>query len=212
LRSLSNTWIVTGRNLREEKDTNIMKNLDFYGHKDIENFFYRRDSNTDEDKKKNVFVLSRKMNYDDFDQIQFFKEDWANKYVFNYNNHLDDNSFFIDNNIKLVMDVSLSEEENLYNSIEFCKDYLKEPILCEIGPTTFKEMLVNKENQHKFDFILISVYTGMLNSKCIGSEFPKLTEIINSGYKLINKSDPIPSEKGELTFLTLINNNTLNKI
>lgn len=225
LRSLCRTWIVTGKVMRDEKDLNILKNINFFGYKDLEKYFYlHKDCQlhnelTEELKKdlkykKNVFVLSRNISSDDLAKIQFFKEEFSQKYISAKSvNMLQSRKFFVSgeeadlskfmktNNIHIIQD----DINNLKECVEYCKQNLYQPlpILIEAGPITLTNSL-SKENPHKniIDLILLSVYTGKLDNRCIGDEFPDIEEYPD--YRLVNVSQPIESESGYLKFYTYL--------
>jgi hypothetical protein len=209
MRSAARTFLTTGKMIRDEKDVNTYSNLDFYGYEDIERLFYAQKDEYDVKKPKNIFTLSKSQSLKDIFEIQFFKEDYAVKYVMlNEKDKIvasKDESvikYFDNYNIKLVDD----EINGIDDAMNYIKKNVKDcfPILFELGPTIMMEYLDVKENEGSMlDFVLISAYTGYLSEDCIGPRFPSIKKL-TKGMKLVNVSEEIPSENGYLKFYTYI--------
>lgn len=237
LRSICKTWIVSGQNIRDEKDIDILKNLNFYDLYDVEKYFYmgkesfkfnHSEKITQEIIKKfqynrNIVILSKIFSFDEIICFKFFEENFAKKYLFS--NPIIENKIKKLENLNLKFKIKEFREYLDKNQIYILKEEIKIfenlikiiyskvnnplPILSEIGPTTFKNILRGSEGENPIDFILISVYEGQISKECIGPVFPSIQEIENKDYKLINVSEKIKSEEGILTFYTLVKTNLL---
>jgi hypothetical protein len=229
LRSHCRTWIISGKNLRDERDVDTHKNLNFYGYDDIEKYFHvgneyikwtHMEKLTNEVKsrynyKRNGFIISNKMQLSDLYDIEFFREKYCKKYVMineNLNNEILLHSdkvqlykYFNDNQINIIFDKIKSVED----CINYCKTKIKsEPILIEAGTMTMNKYLGDSHTKNPsdvIDFLLVSVFNGELNADCIGPNFISMSELQRGGYELINVSEKIESQKGYLTFYTFIN-------
>jgi hypothetical protein len=237
LRSICRTWIVSGQNIRDEKDIDILKNLNFYDLHDVEKHFYmgieshkfnHSEKLTQELIKqfhynRNIVILSKTFSIDEIFSIKCFEENFAKKYLFsnpiieneilklehsNSGSNLKELREFLDKNHIYILKEEIKKFENLIKIINH-NVINPLPILAEIGPTTFKNILSGSEGENPIDFILISVYEGKISSGCIGPTFPSLEEIENKNYKLIHVSEKIKSEEGNLTFHTLVKKSLL---
>lgn len=222
LRSFSRTWIVSGKNLRDEKDLNFLNDINFYNLNDVENYFYLGKESFDINSKiseslklkyqwnRNILIFSKSLTINQILTFPFFKETFAKKYILN-NKHLENEykqylhlEFFNKYQIKLIENIT-----NFGELVDYSLDSIENstPILSEIGPSIFSRVLQGLEGKNSIDFIVISVFYGDLNPNVIGSEFPSLKTLIEGGYQVINISDKIPVPEGELQFYTLINKN-----
>lgn len=222
LRSICKTWIVTGQGLRCENELKVYNNVDFHGYNDIEKLFYlNEDCNKHEkpteylklraENRKNVFVLSNNISEEDLLQLKFFRDDFANKFVSNYSFDAEGHRLFLQkHNITLLPNRTKTFSECLNYCVKYIPD--SRPLLCELGPKALKSALdeqsqkfdktSNFECPNSIDLILLSIYTGHLDSVSIGPDFPDINQYRE--YKLVNTSDSIPTEKGYLKFLTYI--------
>ena len=213
MRSTARSFLTTGKMIRDEKDVDTYSNLDFYGYDDLERLFFAQTQETDEKKAKNVFILSKSTTLDDIFQLNFFKEDFAIKYVMlnekDRSLALEDESakkYFDAYNIRIIKEdkIACVNDAFMYmkKNIEFSS-----PILFEIGPTTLMEYMdelkPEQDEEGFIDFVLVSAYTGYLSEDCIGPRFPSVDKL-TSGMKLVNVSQEIPSENGMLKFYTFI--------
>jgi hypothetical protein len=226
LRSICRTWVVSGQNLRDEKDIDILQNMNFYNFNDIEKYFYlgnnfakfeHLEKITEEiisqyNHQRNLVILSKTLSIDEILNIKCFQENFAKKYLFTnpfiekelkYSSHMEKLQEFLDRNHIYILEEKMINFENLIKIIKL-KLENPLPILAEVGPTTFKNILIGKEGQNPIDFLLISVYNGEISNNCVGQDFPSLDEIESKNYKLINVSEKIQSEQGHLTFYTLV--------
>lgn len=212
MRSAARTFLTTGKMIRDEKDVDTYKNLDFFGYEDIERLFYAQKNEADLKKPKNIFTLSKSQSLNDIYDIEFYKENFAVKYVMLNEEDKkiasDDEGvikYFDNYNIKLVKDNILGVDDALKYIKMTINDY--SPILCELGPTIMMDYLDERNKkgikENVLDFVLISAYTGYLSEDCIGPRFPSI-KLLTEGLKLVNVSEEIPSENGYLKFYTYL--------
>jgi len=225
MRSASRSFLTTAKMIRDEKDVNTYTKLDFFDFEDLERLFYAQKNESDLKKKKNVFLMSKSQTLQDIYDLQFYKEDFAEKHVMLHDNYgkriteLEDeeaNKFLGYYNIKIVKDPIKGIDDALNYITEKIADY--SPILCEIGPTILLDYITEKnkidekvyenfkekpKKNINLDFVLISAYTGYLSKDCIGPKFPSISQLTN-GLNLLFVSDEIPSENGYIKFYTYV--------
>jgi hypothetical protein len=202
LRSICKTWIVTGQIMRDERELNILNNLDDYFMPEISEALGFR---APEIKTKKIFFFSKSINSHEITTYECFQEKNAVKYVLqnsDLSREVLNPSFLRQNNIRLLNHLSYTNFNNLskyiINRIEDST-----PILAEIGPKTLNNVLSGKEGKSQIDFMLISVYNGDLNLKFIGDDFPSLMDLTrNNFFELIHKTEPLTCLTGNLTFYT----------
>jgi hypothetical protein len=238
MRSFARTWLITGKLLRDEKDEDTFQNLQFYKSDSIERYFYlgldeylkhenmlkpTHELKTIFEYKRNVFIMSRLLNLKDLKSIKFFKEKFATKYVIknsiieNELNSLKNpreieylNNYFSENKIKLL-DVDFHDLDTFDKCVQYVQNNINSssPILAELGPNTFTDVLEEKFGKNPIDFLIVTIYQGKINKECLGPDFPMLSKIERHGYRLIITSEQ-KTESGSLKFHTYALNKTNN--
>jgi hypothetical protein len=164
LRAMAKTWIITGKILRAEDNTGTFFDINFNGHEDVKQFYYRE--------KKNLVVLSNNFGtYDTFRGLRFMNSEKFEKYITGYDG--EDRSVH-----------AIEKFKDLGQAKEFCIRTFKNPfpVLFEIGPLTLRENLITYP-RNLLDYILITEYYGPLDKEVQGPEFPN--DVLSYNYKLI---------------------------
>jgi hypothetical protein len=224
IRSYSRTWMVTRKIVKEETDIETFHTLNFHGYDDLEKYFYlgqdvllekfnsipkiNQELIDEYTHKRNLLFLSKTISNEDITTLKCFRENYAKKYVVKNTNIVEndlDKTFLEKNKISIINE----NLDTVQDYVNYAKNNLKDvfPILIEAGPITFNNIL-DKE-QFKFDFMIVSAYTGELHAKSIGLDFPTFGKLQNSGYELVNVSEKIKCEKGYIKLHTLVNRELL---
>jgi len=212
IRSHCQTWVTTRKMIEDEKHINTYHNFNFYGYTDIHNFFTRK--RNDLDNMRNIVVLSNIISKEEIFSNQLFVEKDIKKFVklnenirreLIVNNEF--SNFAKNNNIEFIV----SNIDSMEDCLSYCKKSINanDSILIEAGESSRNYLTYKKGNKLIVDFLLLSVYQGELNEDALGSEFPSIENFTSMGLEVINISDKIKSEKGTLTFYSLVNKDLL---
>jgi len=165
-------------------------------------YYYTHDEDNEELPPKPLLILSNTITKEELMTNEFFTKSQAHKLI-KSNNKLkteikkDENfaKYLTDNSVELVED----NIDKVEDAIEFMvKKKKQNRVLVEAGGSLINRLYTESEDI-PIDILILSVYSGQLDSSCIGPQFASIGQILKK-FKLVNMSDTLTDKSLASTF------------